>query len=269
MASTSSFPNPSLPTSEDHHSHRLTDQPHPDDTDTHRSLISRFASTTISRSSIRTPSPYRAADLIDREGLAWPSKGTLSRKDESPSDREARLEKLSGAMKTVLECLGEDPSREGLQKTPMRYAKALMFFTKGYEESLKDIINEAVFEEDHDEMVIVKNIDVFSLCEHHLVPFTGKINIGYIPNRRVLGLSKLARIAEMFSRRLQVQERLTKQVAVALQEILQPQGVAVTMEATHMCMVMRGVEKPGSSTVTSCMLGVFRDDPRTREEFLR
>ncbi|KAJ3299246.1 hypothetical protein HK104_009549 [Borealophlyctis nickersoniae] len=189
-------------------------------------LKNRFASSVVHRAATRTPSPYRAAEAIDKEGYSWPSKGTKMRNGETPAEREARLEKLSSAVKTVLECIGEDPEREGLLKTPMRFAKALMFFTQGYEENLKDIINEAVFEEDHDEMVIVKNIDVFSLCEHHM------ISIGYIPNRRVLGLSKLARIAEMFSRRLQVQERLTKQVAVALQEILQPQGVAVTMEAS-------------------------------------
>ncbi|KAI8917541.1 hypothetical protein DFJ77DRAFT_456784 [Powellomyces hirtus] len=217
----------------------------------------------------RSASPYTAAEAIDREGYCWPSKGTKSRKEETETERELRLEKMSGAIRTLLECVGEDPDREGVLKTPMRYAKALMFFTQGYEVNLRNIINDAVFEEDHDEMVIVKNIDIFSLCEHHMVPFVGKISIGYLPNKRVLGLSKLARIAEMFSRRLQVQERLTKQIATSLQEILQPNGVAVTMEASHMCMVMRGVQKPGSSTVTSCMLGSFREDPKTREEFLR
>ncbi|KAI8592452.1 hypothetical protein HDU88_001302 [Geranomyces variabilis] len=233
--------------------------------------VARLASATVSEGGAldRSASPYRAAEAIDSQGYSWPSIGTKSRNEESDEEREARLQKMSGAIKTLLECVGEDPDREGVQKTPLRYAKAMMFFTQGYETNLRTIINDAVFEEDHDEMVIVKNIDIFSLCEHHLVPFVGKISIGYIPNKRVLGLSKLARIAEMFSRRLQVQERLTKQIATALQDILQPIGVAVTMEASHMCMVMRGVQKPGSSTVTSCMLGAFREDPKTREEFLR
>lgn len=205
---------------------------------------------------------------VNSDGLSWPSKGTLVRATESEEEREKRLEKLAGAVKTMLECVGEDPNREGVLKTPMRYAKAMLFFTKGYEQNINDMINDALFNEDHEEMVIVKNIDIFSLCEHHLVPFTGKISIGYLPNGKVLGLSKLARIAEMFARRLQVQERLTRQIAEALNDILKPQGVAVVMESSHLCMVMRGVEKTGSSTVTSCMLGAFRKDPKTREEFL-
>jgi len=206
--------------------------------------------------------------LPDRNGLGWPAKSTVSRLTATPAEKEARLEKLCSAVRVILECIGEDPDREGLVRTPERYAQALMWMTRGYEERLADVINDAVFAEDHREMVIVRDIDISSLCEHHLVPFTGKVAIGYIPNRLVLGLSKLARIAETFSRRLQVQERLTKQIAVAIQEAIKPLGVAVVMEATHMCMTMRGVQKPGSSTVTSCMLGCFRTQQKTREEFL-
>ncbi|SAM09349.1 hypothetical protein [Absidia glauca] len=217
---------------------------------------------------VSSPAQSRPSTPIDPNGLSWPSKGAKERRDETIEERQVRQDKIAGAVRTILECIGEDPDREGLLKTPDRYAKALLFFTKGYEQNVKEVLNDAVFEEDHDEMVIVKDVDVFSLCEHHMVPFTGKISIGYIPNRRVVGLSKLARIAEMITRRLQVQERVTKQVASTLMEILQPQGVAVIMESTHLCMCMRGVEKPGSTTVTSCMMGVFRSDPRTREEFL-
>eukprot|EP00158_Paraphelidium_tribonemae_P001098 Partr_v1_DN23975_c0_g1_i1_m49018 putative gtp cyclohydrolase len=206
---------------------------------------------------------------VDADGLSWPSIGTRVRLTESPEERNRRLERIADAVKVILECIGEDASREGLLKTPMRSARALMYFSKGYETSIDDIIKHAVFSEDHDEMVIVKNIEIFSLCEHHMVPFTGKVSIGYIPQNKVVGLSKLARLAEAFSRRLQVQERLTRQIATALQDILQPQGVAVVMEASHLCMVMRGVEKTGASTVTSCMLGQFRHDPKTRSEFLR
>ncbi|KAH6915189.1 GTP cyclohydrolase I [Coprinopsis sp. MPI-PUGE-AT-0042] len=204
----------------------------------------------------------------DPNGLGWPAKSTVDRLNATEEEKRIRDQKMAAAVRTILECIGEDPDREGLLRTPERYAKALLWMTKGYEERLVDVINDAVFAEDHDEMVIVKEIEFSSLCEHHLVPFTGKVAIGYIPNKLVLGLSKLARIAETFSRRLQVQERLTRQIAIAVQEAIKPRGVAVVMEATHMCMTMRGVQKPGAITTTSCMLGCFRTQQKTREEFL-
>ncbi|KAF9647036.1 GTP cyclohydrolase I [Thelephora ganbajun] len=217
--------------------------------------------TTISVTGIESPIP-------DPNGLGWPAKSTLLRLNATPAEKLEREQRLAGAVRTILECLGEDPDREGLQKTPERYAKALMWMTRGYEERLKDVINNAIFSEDHDEMVLVKEITVNSLCEHHLVPFTGKVAIAYIPNQLVLGISKLARISETFSRRLSIQERITKQIALAVQEAIKPRGVAVVMEATHMCMTMRGVQKEGSITTTSCMLGCFRTNQKTREEFL-
>ncbi|XP_019955013.1 GTP cyclohydrolase 1 [Paralichthys olivaceus] len=186
----------------------------------------------------------------------------------SVEDNEISLPSLAAAYTAILRGLGEDPQRQGLLKTPWRAATAMQFFTKGYQEKIIDVLNDAIFDEDHDEMVIVKDIDMFSMCEHHLVPIFGRVHIGYLPNKRVLGLSKLARIVEIYSRRLQVQERLTKQIAVAITEALQPTGVGVVIEATHMCMVMRGVQKMNSKTVTSTMLGVFREDPKTRDEFL-
>jgi GTP cyclohydrolase IA len=172
------------------------------------------------------------------------------------------------AVRTLLIGLGEDPDREGLKDTPKRVMKALQFLTKGYTESLDELLNGAVFTEDTNEMVLVRDIDIFSSCEHHILPIIGRAHVAYIPNGKVIGLSKIARICEMYARRLQVQERLTTQIAEALQGLLKPQGVAVVIEATHMCMVMRGVQKPGSWTVSSAMRGVFAEDARTREEFM-
>lgn len=188
--------------------------------------------------------------------------------DHKPPTREALLPEMARSYRLLLGSLGEDPDRQGLLKTPERAAKAMLFFTKGYDQNLEEALNDAIFDEDHDEMVVVKDIEMFSMCEHHLVPFYGKVSIGYLPCNKILGLSKLARIVEIFSRRLQVQERLTKQIAVAVTQAVQPAGVAVIIEGVHMCMVMRGVQKINSKTVTSTMLGVFRDDPKTREEFL-
>ncbi|XP_057692386.1 GTP cyclohydrolase 1 isoform X2 [Corythoichthys intestinalis] len=206
-----------------------------------------------------------AAESGARQSVAenWKEEHT-----RSVEDNEVSLPSLAEAYTTILRGLGEDPQRQGLLKTPWRAATAMQFFTKGYQETIIDVLNDAIFDEDHDEMVIVKDIDVFSMCEHHLVPIIGRVHIGYLPNKRVLGLSKLARIVEIYSRRLQVQERLTKQIAVAVTEALKPTGVGVVIEATHMCMVMRGVQKMNSKTITSTMLGVFREDPKTRDEFL-
>jgi len=168
----------------------------------------------------------------------------------------------------LLKELGEDPKREGLDKTPERVEKTLRYLTSGYEKDVKEVLNDATFVEDYDEMVIVKDIDFASLCEHHLMPFFGKAHIAYMPRKKIVGLSKIPRLVEMFSRRLQVQERLTTQIANTLNEALQPRGVAVVMEAIHLCMLMRGVEKQNSKAVTSAMLGAFRDRPETRAEFM-
>lgn len=186
---------------------------------------------------------------------------------------EMELSAFHDSYETILKYIGEDPNRAGLLKTPTRAAKAMMYFTKGYNETLDEILNSAVFDEGIDQtildqMVIVKDIDFFSLCEHHMVPFYGRASVAYMPKSKVLGLSKIARIVEMFSRRLQVQERLTKQIAMAVNDAIQPSGVAVVVEATHMCMVMRGVQKINAKTVTSAMLGSFRSDDKMGREFL-
>src|SRR5574341_1179145 len=171
-------------------------------------------------------------------------------------------------VENLLRELGEDPSREGLAKTPARVSRMYEFLTKGYRQDIRQLINGAVFKEKYSEMVIVKDIDFFSLCEHHLVPFYGKCHIAYVPNGRIIGLSKLPRVVEMFSRRLQVQERLTQEIADTLYDCLKPRGVGVVMEAQHLCMIMRGVEKLNSIATTSAMLGIFRSDVKTRNEFL-
>lgn len=168
----------------------------------------------------------------------------------------------------LLKQIGEDPGREGLLNTPSRFAKAYEFLTAGYRMKVDEVINNAVFSVKYDEMVLVKNIDFYSLCEHHLLPFYGKVHVAYIPNGKIVGLSKIPRIVEVFARRLQVQERMTQEIADTLANCLQPQGVAVVSEAYHMCMMMRGVEKQNSSATASAVHGVFKDDPRTRGEFL-
>jgi GTP cyclohydrolase I len=167
-----------------------------------------------------------------------------------------------------LALLGEDPAREGLQNTPLRVEKAMAFLTQGYKERLEDVVGNAIFNEDHHNMVMVRDIEMYSLCEHHLLPFYGKAHVAYIPNGRIVGLSKLPRIVDHFARRLQVQERLTEQVAAAVESVLDPLGVGVVIEAEHLCMMMRGVEKQNSRTITSALRGCFRDDARTRDEFL-
>ena len=175
---------------------------------------------------------------------------------------------IADLTRRMIELLGEDPNREGLRSTPERFEKALRFLTRGYDQDLDTVLNAAMFSVCYDEMVVVKDIELYSLCEHHLLPFFGKCHVAYIPNKRVVGLSKIPRLVNMFSRRLQVQERLTNQIARAIEEELKPIGVGVIVEARHLCMVMRGVEKQNSQTVTSAMLGAFRENKHTRDEFL-
>lgn len=194
-------------------------------------------------------------------------------KQESEVDHKHKMQDKTANLKSlytqVLENLGEDPSRQGLVKTPIRAAKALEFLTSGYRQDIDKILNKAIFEEDVDEMVIVKDIEFYSLCEHHILPFWGKCHVGYLPQKRIIGLSKIPRIVDMFARRLQVQERLTREIAEALQVSLEPTGVGVVMEAQHMCMMARGVEKQASKMTTNAMRGTFREDSSTRAEFLR
>ena len=177
--------------------------------------------------------------------------------------------KLEYIYTQMLESIGEDPTRGGILKTPQRAAKAFQFLTQGYHQNVEEVLNDAIFDEEYDEMVIVKDIEFYSLCEHHLLPFLGKCHVGYIPRKKIIGLSKIPRIVDMFARRLQVQERLTRQIAEALQEVLNPAGVAVVMEAQHLCMMVRGVQKQHSQTMTNVMLGEFRDKNSTRAEFMR
>ncbi|MCP5463433.1 MAG: GTP cyclohydrolase I FolE [Deltaproteobacteria bacterium] len=181
---------------------------------------------------------------------------------------EEKKQETEHAVKMVLNYIGEDPEREGLLKTPHRFTKAMAYLTKGYEEDPEKVINNAVFHEEVDEMVIVKDIEFYSLCEHHLLPFFGKAHVAYIPNGKIIGLSKIARLVEIYARRLQVQERLTNQVAETLEKCLAPQGVAVAMQAQHLCMQMRGVEKRQSTMITSAMTGCFKNELATRSEFM-
>jgi GTP cyclohydrolase I len=180
----------------------------------------------------------------------------------------AKLASMERAYEDLLDAVGEDRQRQGLRKTPSRAARALEFLTNGYRQSLEDVVNDAIFDSEASEIVLVKDIELYSMCEHHLLPFIGKAHVAYIPNGKVIGLSKVARIVDVFARRLQIQEHLTLQIADALMKILHPNGVAVVIEAKHLCMMMRGVEKQNSVMTTSCLLGSFKEDARTRSEFL-
>lgn len=197
----------------------------------------------------------------------------MNTEQESEADHKHELQvetaNLESLYTQILKNIGEDTNRQGLVKTPLRAAKALEFLTSGYHQELNTVLNEAIFDEDFDEMVIVKDIEFYSLCEHHILPFWGKCHVGYLPRKQIIGISKIPRIVDMFARRLQVQERLTREIAEALETVLDPTGVGVVMEAQHMCMMARGVEKQASKMTTNAMLGTFREDSSTRAEFLR
>lgn len=232
-------------------------------------MVHRTRSASSSSSSLK-----RERDDLETVSSSTSSSGeprALKRAAESSTtatiSKADRLQTLSSACRTILESIGEDPNREGLLKTPERWAKSLLFMCQGYDQTPESVTNGAIFSENHDEMVVVRNIDIHSLCEHHMLPFTGRVSIGYIPNGKILGLSKLARIAELYARRLQVQERLTRQIADAIVETIDPLGVAVVVECTHFCMVVRGVQKTGAITTTSSVRGCFESNPKTRAEF--
>lgn len=176
--------------------------------------------------------------------------------------------RMEERLRDIIEMLGEDPKRQGLERTPRRVARSLRFLTSGYQQDLDEVLNGALFDVTYDEMVIVRDIEIFSLCEHHLLPFFGRCHVAYIPNKKVIGLSKIPRVVDVFARRLQIQERLTQQIAETLMEKINPRGIGVIIEARHLCMIMRGVEKQNSVAITSHMLGVFREEQRTRDEFL-
>ena len=186
----------------------------------------------------------------------------------TPANKEPNPE-LEKLIRRELELIGEDPTREGLDRTPARVARSLKFLTQGYASSAEEVVGKGIFREEHDNMIMVRDIELYSLCEHHMLPFFGKAHVAYIPNGKILGLSKIPRIVDVYARRLQVQERLTEQIAEGLCRVLNPSGVGVVIEAYHLCMMMRGVEKQNSKTITSSLRGAFREDPKTRDEFLR
>lgn len=204
--------------------------------------------------------------MIQRRNSNLDSEEQLAR-DRSSLD-EGNLDRIANAYRELLDAIGEDLDRDGLRRTPARAARAMEFLTQGYRQDLEEIINGAVFESNASEIILVKDIELYSLCEHHLLPFIGRAHVAYIPNGKVIGLSKVARIVDVFARRLQIQENLTTQIAGSLMRCLEPSGVAVVVEAKHLCMMMRGVEKQNSVMKTSCLLGVFKEDARTRSEFL-
>jgi GTP cyclohydrolase I len=219
--------------------------------------------------------PLRAAKPMTRSQIAQrrvgaadiPAPGNAEGLDLDPVEGESA--ELQVLVRRMLELLGEEPTREGLLRTPLRVAKSLAWLTRGYDLEVADVVGEGVFQEGHENMILVRDIELYSLCEHHMLPFFGKAHIAYIPDGKIVGLSKLPRIVDMFARRLQVQERLTEQIARAVEDVLQPRGVGVVIEAYHLCMMMRGVEKQNSKTITSALRGTFRSDGKTRDEFLR
>jgi GTP cyclohydrolase I len=215
------------------------------------------------------PAPHLLRTPVDTGDRTRPPEIGALDPDPVPTRRTAARAEFAGLVRRQLELLGEDPRRDGLLKTPGRVAEALAWLTRGYGQDVRELIGDALFEEAHEGMIMVRDIELYSLCEHHLLPFTGKAHIAYVPDGRILGLSKLPRVVEVFARRLQVQERLTEEIAQAIEDVLQPRGVGVVIEAVHLCMMMRGVEKQNSKTITSALRGQFRDCPMTRDEFFR